>query len=543
MSSSLTIRHQAKYVSLSQAAGVLVSVAGGLVILGWVMDISWLKSIYPGWSVMKVNTAGSFILCGISLVLQGYEQPGKARRRVGRACAAIVLVVVLLTLGEYLTQTNFGLDQLLIKQMPGATPDAHPGRMSLAAVVGFICVSLALLELDWKLRNGIRPSQALALLAGLIGQFAFAGYLFGVQSPFANSPFSTMAIHTSVLLLVLSLGLLVARPGVGFLGTLTSEGIGGVLARRLLPLAIILPLGIGWLRLQGQLAGYYGLEFGLALFATCNIFVFFGLIWCAAYWLNRAEAERQLVELAVREGQLQVKSIIDSAMDAIITVDETQKIVLFNAAAEKMFGCVGTEALGQPLERFIPARFRESHARHVESFGQTGETGRAMGKLGDIHGLRANGEEFPIEASISHTTSGNKKFFTVILRDITMRKRDEEVHARLAAIVEHSDDAIIGKNLEGIITSWNRGAEHLLGYTAEEITGQSVTLLIPPERRDEEKAILTRLKRGEHIRHYETVRRRKDGSLVELSLTISPLLDSHGRMVGASKIARDITER
>jgi two-component system, chemotaxis family, CheB/CheR fusion protein len=127
--------------------------------------------------------------------------------------------------------------------------------------------------------------------------------------------------------------------------------------------------------------------------------------------------------------------------------------------------------------------------------------------------------------------------------DITVRKHAEEAQARLAAIVESSDDAIISKDLSGIITSWNKSAEWLFGYTAQEAVGKPVTILIPPERFDEEASILERVRRGERIDHYETVRRRKDGTLIDVSLTVSPVANNQGQVVGASKIARDITER
>ena len=130
-----------------------------------------------------------------------------------------------------------------------------------------------------------------------------------------------------------------------------------------------------------------------------------------------------------------------------------------------------------------------------------------------------------------------------MLVDITDRKRAEEVQQRFAAIIESSDDAILSKNLDGIIASWNPGAERLFGYKAEEIVGKSVTLLIPAERHNEEPEIIGRIRRGERIEHYETVRLRKDGSLIDISLSVSPVKDSQGKVIGASKIARDITER
>jgi PAS domain S-box-containing protein len=130
-----------------------------------------------------------------------------------------------------------------------------------------------------------------------------------------------------------------------------------------------------------------------------------------------------------------------------------------------------------------------------------------------------------------------------MLIDITDRKR-ADIHAqRLASFVESSDDAIVSKDLNGIITSWNGGAERLFGYSSEEVIGKPITILIPADRIDEEPEIIERVRRGERVDHYDTVRRRKDGSLIDISLTVSPLKDADGRIVGASKIARDITER
>src|SRR6185437_10713252 len=124
-----------------------------------------------------------------------------------------------------------------------------------------------------------------------------------------------------------------------------------------------------------------------------------------------------------------------------------------------------------------------------------------------------------------------------------MRQHEDELRARLASVVESSDDAIITKTLEGIITTWNLGAQRMFGYTADEVMGKSITLLMPPDRIDEEPGILERLKRGERIDHYETVRRCKDGTRLEISLSISPIKDARGKIIGASKIARDITLR
>lgn len=136
---------------------------------------------------------------------------------------------------------------------------------------------------------------------------------------------------------------------------------------------------------------------------------------------SRREAEERLLV-----SQLRLEGIIQSAMDAIITVDQDQRVVLFNRAAEQLFGCAADEAIGEPVDRFLPVRFRGAHHHHMRTFGQSGVTSRKMGKLGTVLGLRSSGEEFPVEAAISHNTVEGKKFYTVILRDISDRKKLEE---------------------------------------------------------------------------------------------------------------------
>jgi len=253
---------------------------------------------------------------------------------------------------------------------------------------------------------------------------------------------------------------------------------------------------------------------------------------------GRVQAER-----AVREAQARMTGIVASAMDAIITVDSEQRILVFNAAAVRIFGYSEAEVLGQPMERLIPGRFRSAHSAHLRQFGETGTTNRAMGQLGALWAVRRDGEEFQIEASISQVDIGGEKMFTVILRDVTERKHAEEIRERLAAVVDSSDDAIISKTLDGTIVAWNRGAEKVFGYPAAEAVGKPMLMLMPAERVQEESDILARIGRGESVEHFETVRVRKDGTRIDISATISPIRDSRGAIVGASKIARDITER
>ena len=135
--------------------------------------------------------------------------------------------------------------------------------------------------------------------------------------------------------------------------------------------------------------------------------------------------DRKQIQKRLNESQKRLEGIVVSAMDAIIAVDSDQKIVVFNAAAEKMFACPVKDAIGTTIDRFIPERFRTAHAGYVREFGKTGVTNRAMGTLGGLWGLRANGDEFPIETSISHVESDGKVLFTVIVRDVTERTNAE----------------------------------------------------------------------------------------------------------------------
>ena len=250
------------------------------------------------------------------------------------------------------------------------------------------------------------------------------------------------------------------------------------------------------------------------------------------------EAENLFHQESARLG-----GIVASAMDAIVMIDAAQRITLFNPAAEKMFGRSAGEVMGHNLDILLPPSLRAGHPSHVARFGSTGVSNRAMGAFGTVYGLRANGQQFPLEASISQIEMDGEKLYTAILRDITSRHLAEATSIRLAAIVESSDDAIIGKELDGTITNWNRGAELLFGYAASEVVGKSILILIPPELREEEAQIIASIKRGEAVRHFETTRVRKDGSLVDVSVSVSPIKDTQGRIVGAAKLARDITER
>jgi PAS domain S-box-containing protein len=264
------------------------------------------------------------------------------------------------------------------------------------------------------------------------------------------------------------------------------------------------------------------------------------------YGLGRAiqyAIERKGSEKALRDSEARLRAIIETALDALIGMNAKGIITEWSPRAEVIFGWARREAIGQNLaDLIIPARYREAHERGLRHFMDTGE-GPVLNRRVELTGLRRDGTEFPVEFTISPLPRGKTYVFNAFLSDITERKRAEEIRVRLAAIVESSEDAIISKTLEGIVTSWNRGAERTFGYTAAEVIGKTIETLIPQNHAEEEAQIIERVKQGEHVTHFETARRRKDGKDIHVALTISPIKDGAGTIIGFSKIARDITEQ
>src|SRR5450631_4032298 len=208
-----------------------------------------------------------------------------------------------------------------------------------------------------------------------------------------------------------------------------------------------------------------------------------------------------------------LESLLDAVPDALVGVDHAGVIRLVNHQTELLFGYEGDDLIGAPLETLVPESLRPVHKVHREGYVAAPFT-RAMGLGLELRGQRRDGTQFPMDITLSHTDTENGPLVIAAVRDMTGRAETEEGRRhsdRLAAIVEHSDDAIIGKTLDGIITSWNPAAERLFGYSGDEIVGRSVEMLSPEDRRGEIQAILAKIEAGEHVENFETLRVRKDG--------------------------------
>ncbi len=238
---------------------------------------------------------------------------------------------------------------------------------------------------------------------------------------------------------------------------------------------------------------------------------------------------------------IRLSSIIFSAEDAIISRNIEGLIDGWNPAAERIFGFTSAEALGQHISMIIPPRQQERE----DQLAIRVLNGERVGHFSASR-LTKGGRKINVSLSISpvHNKDGSITGLVLIARDISSwQKQAEEKQAMLAAIVNSADDAIISKNLDGFITSWNPGAQAIFGYTEEEVIGKHITILIPPEKRQEEDYIISCITKGRKVEHFQTTRITKYGKEIKVSLTVSPVKNRQGQVIGASKIARDITEQ
>ncbi|HEX5215528.1 MAG TPA: PAS domain S-box protein [Vicinamibacterales bacterium] len=255
-----------------------------------------------------------------------------------------------------------------------------------------------------------------------------------------------------------------------------------------------------------------------------------------APWICHKKMQQKLDEVTLRH----LARVVESSDDAIVSKDLNGIIKSWNRAAARMFGYSAAEAIGQSIRLIIPAD-RQAEEDHL--LAQI-RAGKSVTHFETIRKTRS-GEFIPISLTVSPILddAGRVIGASKIARDISDRVQSIQARERLAALVASSDDAIITKDLNSIITSWNAAAERMFGYTADEAVGRSVRMLIPAELQDEEDLVLAKIRAGEKIDHYETIRQAKDGTRLSISLTVSPIRDEFGTIIGASKIARDVTER
>jgi PAS domain S-box-containing protein len=241
------------------------------------------------------------------------------------------------------------------------------------------------------------------------------------------------------------------------------------------------------------------------------------------------------------EAEQRFRALLESAPDAMVIVDGAGTIRLVNAQTEALFGYPREELLGRPVEILVPGRFRADHPGRRRGYAANQQV-RPMGAGLDLRGLRRDGSEFPVEISLSPLQTSDGLLVSAAVRDVSDRKAADERINELALIVESSQDAILTKTLDGVITFWNAAAARMYGYTAQEAVGRHVSMLAPPGHEDEISALLARIGRGDRVDHYETFRLTSTGKLLDVDILLCPVRTRDGAIVGACAIARDIAE-
>ena len=404
MTPATDLRLRSRAQAISQTASLATILVGGVVLIGWMFNVAVLKSILPTWVAMKANTAFAFVLAGLALSLQR-EGTGQHARHIAQVCAGMVALIGLLTLSEYVIGWNLGIDQALFREAAGAVATSHPGRMAPNTALSFLLVGLAFLLMDVETRRGHRPSQWLILTAGLVALLATLGYLYGVTEFYGIAAYTKMALSTALSFDILCLGILCARPDRGLIATIMNAGTGGVMARRFLLPAMLLPPTLGWLRLMGEQRGFYSTEFGLALFATMNIVVFAMLIFATAKLLHRVDMERN--------------RFFTTSLDLFCVAGFDGYFKELNPRWETTLGFTIQELLASPFMEFIHPDDRERTQAEAQRQGE----GRQALFFENRYRCKDGSYRWFVWNAIPDT---ERRLIYAVARDVTERKQLEE---------------------------------------------------------------------------------------------------------------------
>lgn len=399
--------------------GSLTFFLGLVVLWGWTVGDPNLKRVWPGMVTMKANTAFCFVCLGVALSVAGLRDLRGRRLLIARLSALMVLLIGGATFLEHLLGADFGIDQILFAENLNAVhADAHPGRMAAGTALSFMMMGTALLLLYWKSEATTLVVQGLAVATTVIGLIGLTVYLYRVEDLTGVAYDTRIAVHTAAAFVLVGTSVLLARTHRGLAALVVSESSGGLLARRLVPGAVVVALFLGWLRLEGQTLGFYSEAYGRVLFAIANALVFAVLIGWNSADIHQRDLER-------RRDEERLHLVVDAAPNAMVLVDKDGMIRLVNSQMEHVFGYTREELVGRRIDMLAPERFRRDHSGHWDAF--FGDESTWSGGLGvDLFGQCRDGDEIQLEIRMNSVQSQDGTFILASMIDITERKQVEK---------------------------------------------------------------------------------------------------------------------
>ncbi len=400
---------------LAQLAAFIALAVGFLAFAGWLFDIGSLTNIAPQWPRMAKLTALAFVLAGVTLWLA--TSNAKPATTVAATLLAVVGATILI---RNLSGWDLYLDQLSLGPLPTPSNGIDTVRMAPATAFAFTLLGLSI----WcSTRRGLAPlHQGLAIAVLLAGWLGLSRYVFGGEPVFV---YANMALHTALLLCLLAIGALSLRPNAGVAELLASGGVGGAMARRLLPVAILVPLAAGALTVRFEQSGALRFEHSVAILALISAIVFASFVLLNAARGESADRSRRAAEDALRLSEERNQLIVETALDAVVTMNRQGLVRGWNSQAERMFGWTRAEAMGRELaELIIPEARRADHRAGMQRYLQSGVV-RILNKRIEMISLHAKGHEFPVELAVTPIGFGDELMFCAFIRDITGRSRAE----------------------------------------------------------------------------------------------------------------------
>ncbi len=528
-------------------AGITVITIGVAVLIGWIFKIETLKRIAPGFVAMNPVSALLLILSGATLLLARIKANlTTSRKMLVRLGASVITVFGAFRLLEVVAGWQIGIDQLLFHAQLLDSPSGNSSRMAPNTAFNFVLIGCALFLIDTRSNKGHRPAEFLGTISAVSALLAILGYAYRVPSFYGFGSYVPMSLHTAVAFIALGIGILLARSDEGIAAVIASDTAGGIVARRLLPLAIVLPAGLGAFALEAGRRGSFESDFASVMHVTVVIFLFLGLIWWMARLLYRLDTERKHHEGVRVENEERMREMAEHIGEVFWMMSLDGQLLFVSAAYEKIWGHPVQELYHDPWKR-MQAIHPEDRERVMESFHEKS----ARGDYAEEYRIvRPNGEErwiadrgFPVRDK-----AGKVCRIAGIASDITKRKRAEEgireAQSFLTSVVENIPHMIFIKDAKELrFIQINNAGEKILGVSREELYGKTDHDLFPKTQADyfvaRDRAAL---ERGEPLDIPEEPVETEDGILTLHARRI-PMFGPDGKPQYLLGIGEDITRQ